>query len=124
MYRMMKLEADMAAVFKRKYGYPESLSVFGACDERGFLAFCYYDETKDPAEIVGFTVIDKTEEEYWVENLVRAVINALELSGKLYCVYKGDAYARRFIACRFKDEDGVKKADLKKIFSSGGHCHD
>ncbi len=122
MYKMLKLEPRMAEYFLEKFNFDKKLSVFGSCDDRGFLALCFYDEGREPAEIIGFHVYEKTEENYWVENLIRATINSLELSGSLFCEYNGKDYIREFKASRFKDENGKMIADLKAIFAAGGPC--
>jgi hypothetical protein len=122
MYKMLKLEPKMAEYFIDKFGFDKKLSVFGSCDDRGFLALCFYDATKEPAEIIGFHVYEKTEECYWVENLIRATINSLELSGSLVCEYRGSDYIPQFKASRFTEKNGILIADLKAIFAAGGPC--
>ena len=108
----------MALYFIKKEGYSEDLSVFGACDERGFLGFCFYSEK----EIIGLKILEKTEEEYWAESLIRAVMNSLELNGGEWCEYRGNDYLKQFKICRFKEENGVLKVNLKEFFANGGKC--
>ncbi len=122
MYKMLKIAPEMSGYFLEKFGYGKEISVFGSCDDRGFLALCFYDEKKEPAEIVGFHVYEKTEESYWIENIIRATINSLELSGSKVCEYRGKEYIPQFKACRFKEKDGILSADLKAIFAAGSPC--